>query len=522
LASLYNNRFDTGTFFNGDGAHTLFNLGYARGIWVGGYDPNGNFKMAASTYAQGNQTDFGCGPVYFGLEDREERCAFFTRAWKVTKTEVEQMRSDFLSGELDINEIPTDILEWPAIGNPHITVLDIEYEMAPFHDNDGDGVYDPMKGDYPVPLKESTEFVPHQFRFYVMNDNELHRATFGDPLQMEFHVTDYVVACDEESESEKSVFTRITYINQANEDIRNFKFGIWDDTDLGYSFNDYLGCSQELNCSYVYNANGVDSLSIGGFPSVPSSLGSVRSLILMSNELESFIYYNNAGVVNAHPATVDPSFANNYYNYMEGYWLDGTPMTVGGNGYNPGSTDTTNFAFPDFPTDPNGWSMEQENLPLGDIRSVSTVATNKIVVPGQRGTIDLIDHMLIDTENLGLDIFNIYEEKINEVKSEYNAMTEGRFLACGNILSSNKEVSVSDEGFNVFPNPSLDYINLAFQEEVSGKLNIYSTTGSLISEQAIAMDQQLRLDVSSFPSGLYVAVFYDEKGEVSNSYFIKE
>ena len=47
---------------------------------------------------------------------------------------------------------------------------------------------------------------------------------------------------------------------------------------------------------------------------------------------------------------------------MRRLWSDGTPLTLGGNGYNPGSIDSSKFAFSDSPFDKNGWSMYHEEI----------------------------------------------------------------------------------------------------------------------------------------------------------------
>lgn len=521
LANLYNNNYQNGTFYNGDGQQAMFSLGFARGLWVGGLDPNDNLMVSISTY-NNSRSDFGCGPVYTGQEDREERCAFFTRAWKVTKSQVDVMRNAYAEGNLTADKIPDDILMWPAKGNPHITVLNIAEEMAPFYDNDGDGIYDPLEGDYPLALKESPDFVPHQFRFYVINDLELHTNSFGDPLTMEFHVCDYVVACTEDTESEKSVFSRITYINRGVEDIRKFKIAIWDDTDLGCYNNDYIGCSRELNCSYTYNVDGVDqeTADCAETIAVPESTASVRSLIFLNKELESFRHYQNGGVGFPAPQTVDPGDPVQFYNYLDGYWLDGTPMTRGGNGYNPGSTDTTKFLFPDLPNEVEGWSMQQEAIMPQDMRTLS-IFSDVDLVPGARGTFDFVDHVLIDSENIGLDVFDIYATKVNEVKQEFEQMTKGEFN-CGNNIMSASETSSPNNLVNIYPNPSSTTINIALQKNLSGLLKIYSIEGTKVFEQTQRNTRLINVDVSAFTAGFYVAAFEDENGVISTSYFVKD
>ena len=81
-------------------------------------------------------------------------------------------------------------------------------------------------------------------------------------------------------------------------------------------------------------------------------------------------YYMRPGACNPLPGMTDPSTATEFYNYLTGRWRDGTPFTFGGSGYEPGSRRNTNFAFPDAPNNPAGWSMCSANLPCGDRRTI--------------------------------------------------------------------------------------------------------------------------------------------------------
>ncbi|MBK9151897.1 MAG: hypothetical protein IPM26_13275 [Saprospiraceae bacterium] len=58
--------------------------------------------------------------------------------------------------------------------------------------------------------------------------------------------------------------------------------------------------------------------------------------------MTSFTYHENGGVGNFPPATTDPQRGreDGFYNYIRGRWADGTPLTFGGSGFNPGSMDT--------------------------------------------------------------------------------------------------------------------------------------------------------------------------------------
>jgi hypothetical protein len=72
---------------------------------------------------------------------------------------------------------------------------------------------------------------------------------------------------------------------------------------------------------------------------------------LVEGKMSSFSYNENGGFGMFPIVTTDPQRGkeDGFYNYLNGLWADGTPKTYGGSGYNPGSTDTTKYAFPDPP-----------------------------------------------------------------------------------------------------------------------------------------------------------------------------
>src|SRR5690606_24457744 len=59
--------------------------------------------------------------------------------------------------------------------------------------------------------------------------------------------------------------------------------------------------------------------------------------------MRAFFYFNNA-VGGGSAGMHDPVDAGEFYNYMTGYWADGTPVTTSGSGYNLGGGGvTTNY-----------------------------------------------------------------------------------------------------------------------------------------------------------------------------------
>ena len=495
-------------FFDGDGIIKLFDLGFSKGIWAGGFDPNGNLKLAASGYGNSG-VDFTSGPIWEGFQNDVELCEFFRRVWTINASDIASLRSLFNDGELELGDIPMDILEWPANGNPHIKAFTIQEELAPYFDNNQDGRYDPLMGDYPIALVENPDFIPSQFRFYVFNDQTVHGESRATPLDMEFHVLDYVVDCLEQKESESSVFTRLKYINRGVEDLRDFRIGIWDDEDLGCFENDYAGCSPSLDASFTYNADGIDLIECAdGLEPVPMNYGVVKSKVFLNRKLESSMYFFNSF-----------GMGGQYYSFLDGRWPDGTPLTFGGDGNNPGSMEFTSHAFSDLPNQPSGWSMQEEFLQGLDIRNVSVFGVEDVVLPSQSGSVDFADHILLSQSHTGLDVFELYESRILALRTEYTAMIEGDFNC--EMLSATGDLETLSN-FTLHPNPAMDYIVLDFNEaQLGGEIFIHSTNAMEVESYTIYAQTNLKLSVTHLEAGIYMITLRSAVGLLFSQRFVK-
>ena len=84
-------------------------------------------------------------------------------------------------------------------------------------------------------------------------------------------------------------------------------------------------------------------------------------------QMSRFTYYNNNyGAFPAQTTNPDPGSPIHYYNYMTGFWKDGSPFTFGGNAY--GGTQPVTFVYPGNPVAGTGWTERGSgNLP-GDRR----------------------------------------------------------------------------------------------------------------------------------------------------------
>jgi len=433
---------------------------FAAAVWLGGFDPAGNLKMAATDYRQSGQTDFYPGPLdeETGLTDLAI-CQQWDRFFEVQGTEIKQAIRDWENASLDepydVDSIPPGVRFWPGIGNPFFRdrfpfdLPETSAQLGAFWDQDKDGLYNPVNGDFPIieirgceasDRKTAKELVPDEMIFWIYNDaGAAHSLTRGQPIQMEIQVQSFAYATNDEIND--MTFQRYKLINRATTDIRDTYFGWWVDPDLGCAQDDYSGCDVSRSLAFTYNEDALDgetgSCDCGATPTycdeVPMigtdyfrgplgpynivdcpqgeehvigiadegydkdtySLGDTVCIVRVDPDsigepdikvelgMSSFMYYNNPQFGNNPPQTQDPQVAVGYYNYLTGRWVDGTPLTVGGSGFDPASTDVTLYAFPEAPDLPGGWSMAEEALPFGDRRTVQASGPF-LLKPGDR------------------------------------------------------------------------------------------------------------------------------------------
>lgn len=393
---------------------------FAGAVWLGGVDPGGNLKVACQTYGNNsNRSDFWPGPIHpeTGITDAPV-CEDWDRFFEVQGQEIDQHILNYEAaarGEADYTEdmIPFGVKGWPGKGNQYFfdvwgfELPNTPQALAGFHDADSDGFYDPLKGDYPIIEIRGCEkpLYPDEMIFWIYNDQgggAPHGESNGQAIKMEIQVQTF--AFETNDEINDMTFQRYKLINRADEDIQNTYFAMWVDPDLGCHSDDYVGCDTARSFAFIYNADAVDGQPgtdcAGGVPTYGFEVPVVGvdyfrgpvdpdDIIIdpITNRprprelgMSSFTYFNNGA---GPPGTQDPGTALEFYNYLRGLWRDGTPFTFGGDGYNPGSVDSIEFAFPSVPnlTGTNHWSMCTEALPEYDRRTVQASGPFRLV-PG--------------------------------------------------------------------------------------------------------------------------------------------
>ena len=366
---------------------------FAGGIWLGAFDDGGNLILAAQTYRQrGN--DYWTGPLNTttGIIEKAD-CEKWDRFFSVYGSDIDALRADYFApdpatGQSDqtIDTRPArNILGWPGRGNPYFAEIygfDLpDQDLAPFIEPPGaeDGIYDPYDGDHPV--IEVAGCVPDYFNpvyadqmeWWVYNDNgNIHTNSLGQPMFMEIQGLAFAYRTTDAINN--MTFYRYKLLNRNNLALNDTYFTLWSDPDLGCYLDDYIGVDTTTGMGYVYNADANDDATCGsgglGYGTEIPALGVDYfrgPLDSAGNQigLSSFTYFERGN----DPFRGDPTSAIQHYRLMSGFWLDGTPVSQGGNGYNPGSPKYP-YVFPSFPNESGAgaWSMCTEAITGNDYR----------------------------------------------------------------------------------------------------------------------------------------------------------
>jgi hypothetical protein len=453
----------------GSGKHSVF----ASSHWIGGIDPGGQVRVAAQTYRQtGN--DFWPGPLdEMSMAPGDSTSLYFDRVYKVNRWEIEEFKNNFQNGTISYqpcnNNVAMSIVSWPAKGNGLVTG-----DLAPFVDVDGNGLYNPLTGgDYPYILGD-------QMLYKVYNDSlNFHTHTSSEPMGIELRTSVYGFLCDSIAPVNKVInyttFYKTEMINRSNRNYSDVYFGIWVDSDLGYSDDDYVGCNVGRNTAFTYNSDANDETSSGyGLnppimnvkilhgPTSPSGDGIDNNNNGITDEQAEFFgmnkflyYYNSSGGPVGNPFNY-----LDYYNYLRGRWLNNDPLTYGGGGINAGSTAFCNFMYPGT-SDPvnfplyGDWSEFIAGNPAGDRRFIMSSGPFTLSA-GDTVVYDFAYIFSRDSLSGGNLNFTLNNSNLDLVQSWFN---NNSFPGC-TVYSVGMEEEDVNHGILIYPNPAFDIINI--------------------------------------------------------------
>ena len=357
---------------------------FASGIWIAGLQ-NGNendLRFAGSTYSN---WEFWPGPLDENGQTTTQRCSNFDKLWRVNLTDLQDYTANGATSTTN-----QDLITWPiAQGAPYFLDTNGNDKRDPNEprielDAGDDGYSITRGGGATLDLAAGfrPDLIGDQAVWWVMNDNgNTHGWSGKAPLQVEVRAHAFAFATADALNN--TTFYRYQFISRNSQNIEGTYISLWSDPDLGQYTDDYVGSDPELGLGFVYNGDNNDEGS-AGYGALPPALGYdfFQGPLVgdgpgsgfndgLDNDgdgeideegerlqVETFYYFTNQGGPTGDPSSTEDRGVVSY-RLMQAQWKDGVPFTRGGDGYNPGSTDFTNFAFPDDP--PSYWSEYNSN-----------------------------------------------------------------------------------------------------------------------------------------------------------------
>ena len=286
---------------------------FCAALWIGGTDVNDQLRIAALRFGSGGD-DYWPGPLELKTASVDlPVCNYFDKHYIITKNEVLAFMSmfDYSDAGATPNDtyspdaVPATIKNWPASG---INANQSPY-LAPFFDANHNGVYEWEEGDYPyydfnnalcprtLKAQWGRDYTSHvattleteasivtggllsdqvlkgdQTIWWVFNDmGNVHTESLGQPIGMEIRAQAFAFSTNDEINN--MTFYTYEIINRSTYELRETYFSQWVDADLGYAFDDYVGCDVKRGLGYCYNGDEVDGPGSGSYTGIPPAVG---------------------------------------------------------------------------------------------------------------------------------------------------------------------------------------------------------------------------------------------------------
>jgi hypothetical protein len=485
-------------------------ISHAGALWMSGYDESNQLHVTAQTYRQ-DGNDYWPGPLDASGALSATVSAEWARFWKIRKTDIQYFLS--LPEHTTLNT-PISIMTWPAAGNSHATgagmaplSIPVGTSMAPFIDINGNGIYEPLEGDYP-------DVKGDEALWWVYSDNgPTHNNTNGLPLGVEVHALSY--AYSRHTLMDNVIYYEYTITNKSIHTYSNVRVAQFSDGDIGDYMDDYIGFDSVHRMSIFYNGVPDDGIYNGHPQNCYRTHAPVQgtTVIVFPGDTGnyhkppgSFIYYNNdySNLGNPHTDT-------QFNHYIRGFMGNGHPFMD--NSVIPPKI--MRYTYPDDPSLSYAHSQCAYHDQIADKRTVLS-SDSFTLHPG--ATVKMVMALVVtDTNQGGCPDVN------------FNAIKEVADTAWANYynppppLSSGILYAANGADIKVFPNPANNtlHIELLFANVNDNTFTIHNTLGQLMHVPIQQTGTNYEANITQLPTGVYY-LGYMTNGVARNIKFVKE
>jgi len=507
---------------------------FANSLWIAGYDQNEDLHFGMDCY-KSHGYEFMYGPISEIYDSLYNVRWFYV--WKLSREEVDYHQANWWKAGY---EPIKDILTWPGNGDPEIGQAS---QITPYFDRNENGIYEPVIGDCPI-IKGD------QALFFVFNDvRSFYTQIDRNPLGIEIHAIAY--AFDEPTDSAllNSVFLNYKIINRSDTAYHDVYVGQYSDYNIGWKWDDFMGCDVEDGFIYGYNADEFDEddssnpndtvynygfhppamgiMILGGSKIEPDGIDNPKFDINNQPCDYSFNGLNfgdgipdneRLGLTNFLTYITEDNICDDaavlLYDVMQSKWIDGLLLYYGGFGHLttnvvgpecrylfPGSSDLVNWGtyglWPNAGFNQSGkyWTEEYENNNPGDRKGVSSSGPFTFN-PGDTVEFDVAFVWARDYEGTAWSSVELLKERCAYIKDKFEN-EEAFFSGIKNKTSESSKLLI-------YPNPGLDILHIQIPDhEHNYHLEIFNCHGMMIYEENVINQDILKINIQHLNSGFY-------------------
>lgn len=455
---------------------------------LGALDVNNSIYISVPSYLSTVNRP-GHGPVR--NSGSEVRDSVWNRTWKIYRNDIEYVKNNYTSTNFNPSQA---IIDWPAHGD---TTNGENFRIAPFHDENNDGIYNPHDGDYP-------EINGDIAIFMVFNTSNYSSGAFQNMANVEIHLMAYTFICTHAQEVNNSIFYELNIINRSNTSYHDLYLQLMSDFDIGNPYNDLIACDTNRNCFYSFNGQNFDSIY--------NSFQPVHSTTILDKPILSFITSSLYSVL---PTIYSPYLILNdlvQYNLMSGILPDSSHLTIGANGIN--GVIATNYMNTGDPITGIGWlDSLGTSFPFNDKKGYATLGSFTFY-SGDTISFNYVSTIAIDSINPSqLSSIELLRSYIDNLHTYF----ENDSLPCGGSFSGFDQ-PVKNSDITIFPVPTKDLISVITCKNLE-KSNFFITdlNGKIIMKGNIS-NQFSEINLTTLPSGIYVLKLMNDQFQATRKF----
>lgn len=458
---------------------------YSAGFWSSGLS-EGLVYASDNTYSYSNSIDSPRITTYGPHSEcyNEDYLNRYYRVWPLSKEMIESHQMHYND---DSYSIPEVIQNYPGNGRSWCNESSM---LAPFADLNGNGLYEPTLGEYPI--------IHGDFSVITITNESMVSNNEAPGLES---VIEYSMKVDSGLPISQTMFIHANIRNRSGRDYEDFSIGFFADFDIGYQLDDFVGCSPSQNYFFGYNGDAFDEpglLSPGYAELIPAC--GVKFLNRPMDAFRSFNWGTN-------PLLGVPVTSEQIHHLLNGRLNDGTSMVFGGLGIPEQSWLPDSVVHYQYSGNPQGsfpiWNEAMGGNPPGGRNGVGSTHIGSFE---DRSSVCL-DLAVVNSFPINQSILynatEILAVHMSEITAEYDVTGNACFWE-ENELSTGL---LSDEGISLtlYPNPNMGEFTI--RHNYTGRLNwrVINNSGQEWM-RGISSSSREVISVRDLPPGLYYFV----------------